>query len=133
MPHHRISSGATLILLFLLECAVAAGEERITQDEARQLAVEALKAKMLNGPTVQLSPISYVKDFYTFEATWPNPDGSPNLGSFAVNPWTGDVWQVVVCKYITSPAIQKIQKSIRDRFHYPRKEYKELRARKPAC
>jgi hypothetical protein len=131
MPHH-LARSVSLILLVLFRCLVAAGEERITQDEARRLIVEALKARGLDGPTVELTPISYSKDFYTFEATWPNPEGSPNLGSYAVNPWTGDVWQVVVGRYITSPSIRKIQRSIRDRFHYTREEYRKLHSRKPA-
>ena len=52
-------------------------------------------------------------------AWWPNPHGSPVLGYYAVNPWTGDVWDVMGCKRISSPAIQAEQRSILKRSTYP--------------
>ena len=51
----------------------------------------------------------------------------------SVNPATGDVWQVVVCRPATSRTLRMMQESIRKRFHYKPDEYRRLKARKPAC
>ncbi len=84
-----------LFLFLLLTGGIASAQARITQDEAKRIVHYALKAESMDGPTVDVSPVKndYAPDFYSFEATWPNPDGSPMLGGYAVNPWTGDVWQ----------------------------------------
>ena len=128
----QVGSRALAALLLFATTSLAA-EQRITEAEARNIVREALKARNLDGPTVELNPIAFEKDFYTFEATWPNPVGSPNLGSYSVNPWTGDIWQIVVCRYVTSPSIRKMQQSIRTRFHFSRRDYKRFHAKKPAC
>mgnify|MGYP001555261639 FL=1 len=62
---------------------------------------------------------------------------SPAEGSFgfyAVNPWTGDVWQLWGCYKLTSPALRKSQAAIRKRFTQAElKHYTELSDLKPEC
>lgn len=109
---------------------VAKGDEPLLSvDAARYLTWEALKVNRADGPDVRLTLVedpSAPKDFYRFEATWPNPEGSPVLGFYAVNAWTGDVWKTVVCKRVTSPAIREMQKMIRVRSKNRAKEYEML-------
>jgi hypothetical protein len=107
-------------------------ERRIGIGEARELAYEAVKAHN-PGATLTNSPRAFDPDFYFFTATWPNPTGSPIIGYFAVNPWTGDVWNAAGCEHPTSKSIEKLQQEIRRRSHFKREEYERLRARKPIC
>jgi hypothetical protein len=69
--------------------------------------------------------------FYPYE--WLGLHGDP-LGWFAVNPWTGDVWDIWNCKHITSNALKKKQDRIRQRFTADEiKQYDQLAAIKPTC
>src|SRR5260370_41672409 len=83
----------------------------ISQSTARKLVREALVTMNQDGPSVKITRFrdDHAREFYTFDATWPNPDGDPLIGYFAVNPWTGDVWDLGGCKRITSSAIEKEQ------------------------
>ncbi len=57
-----------------------------------------------------------------------------NVGVFAVNPWTGDVWSLWECKKISTPASRAIQKEIRKRFTLEELyQYKRLGRIKPSC
>ncbi|HUC60433.1 MAG TPA: hypothetical protein VMF53_00605, partial [Alphaproteobacteria bacterium] len=62
----------------------------------------------------------------------PPRDGS--FGYFAVNPWTGDVWNLWGCHKMSTPALRKSQAAIRKRFTADEsKHYAELRRLKPGC
>lgn len=51
---------------------------------------------------------------------------------FAVNQWTGDVWDMDECKLIINPSLQKAQAAIRKQFTGTElKEYQRLHALKP--
>jgi hypothetical protein len=106
--------------------------QRISLEEARKLAYEVVK---VHNPGAELnnSPRSFDPDFYFFAATWPNPNGSPIIGYFAVNPWTGDVWNSAGCEHFTSKALAKLQQGIRARLQVSRAEFVKLRAKKPMC
>ena len=60
-------------------------------------------------------------------------DGSG--GYFAVNPWTGDVWDMWDCgKQYSTPGLRKAQAVIRKRFSPAElKEYPRLRDLNPGC
>jgi hypothetical protein len=50
----------------------------------------------------------------------------------AVNPWTGDVWDMNECKLLSNPALQKAQAKIKDQFSAKEiKEYERLHSIKP--
>jgi len=60
------------------------------------------------------------------------PNGS--FGFFAVNPWTGDVWDLWDCRRLSTPALRKSQAIIRSRFAPKElKQYKRLAAIRPEC
>jgi hypothetical protein len=75
----------------------------------------------------------YDPEFIHLDAEWPNPSGSPHIGNFAVNPWTGDAFDADGCKRLSTPLIRKMQKAIRKRSALSAKEYGALRAKKPGC
>jgi hypothetical protein len=107
----------------------------ISRDAANKLVREALVALHEDGPSVKIVRFryDYAPEFYSFTAMWPNPDGDPLIGYFAVNPWTGDVWDVMGCRRITSPAIEKEQESIWKRSRLAPGAKETLREKSPAC
>jgi len=88
-----------------------------------------------NGPTVRIDPYryDYAPEFYAFMARWPNPDGHPLIGYFAVNPWTGDVWDVMGCRRIVSPELEKEQDAIWARSPLRTEARSVLREKSPGC
>ncbi len=106
--------------------------QKISIDNARRLVYEIVK---VHNPGADLisSPRSFDRDFYFFAATWPNPTGSPIIGYFAVNPWTGDVWNSAGCEHLTSKSLRKLQNDIRRRLHFGAGDYAKLRAKRPVC
>jgi hypothetical protein len=71
--------------------------------------------------------------FLVFQgASKPPAEGS--FGYFAVNPWTGDVWNLWGCHRLSTPALRKSQAAIRQRFSREElKQYARLRRLKPVC
>ena len=71
--------------------------------------------------------------FLVFQgASKPPSEGS--FGYFAVNPWTGDVWNLWGCHRLSTPALRRSQAEIRQRFSPAElQQYVRLRRLKPAC
>jgi hypothetical protein len=113
----------------------------ITVDAARKIAYEALKVYCpeCDNTHVKIFRLQnkYDRDFIYFDANFdarsPKINTSPHLGYFAVNPWTGDVWNAASCVRLTSPSITKIQEEIRTRFKITKESYSDLQKRKPIC
>jgi hypothetical protein len=126
---------AALLLLGRMEApGESPAQKRISLEEGRKL-VYAIVAVHDPNHEVDISRVDnpYDVQFYYFEASWPNPAGSPHLGNFAVNPWTGDVFNADGCERLTSPSLKKLQDAIRKRSRLTREEYVRLRAKKPIC
>ena len=102
---------------------------------ARQLVRQALIVMKQNGPSVSLVPYtySYAPEFWAYEAMWPNPNGSGLSGYFAVNPWTGDVWETNACQKISSPAMKKIQEAVWKKSKLLPEAEGTLHERAPGC
>lgn len=113
-----------------------AGTATISTAAARRLVREALAVMKQDGPSVRIDATrrDCAPGFYTFQAWWPNPDGSPIFTVyFAVNPRTGDVWDVMGCERITSAALEKEQESIFRRSGLTPTAAKAFRAKSPLC
>ena len=112
---------------------LAGGErQRISVQEARRLVYEVVK---LHNPGAAVSRMqnSYDREFLYFEVLTTNPVASPVVGHYAVNPWTGDVWNPALCERLTLPSLKRMQERIRKRFKFAEQEYARLRAKKPLC
>ena len=68
-----------------------------------------------------------------FEVIPEDPDGSGNLGHFAVDRKTGDLWDAVICERITSPSLLKLQQAVRERLHLTEEECSKIRTPGPLC
>jgi hypothetical protein len=76
----------------------------------------------------------WAPDFITLQAEVPHPDvGKIEMRYFAVNPWTGDVWDAMACTRITSPTIKRKQDEIWKSSKLPAEARHVLEARAPAC
>jgi hypothetical protein len=85
----------------------------ISETTARELVQDALTA-LGESERFQIDDWAFywAPEFYTLSAF----EGTGKRGFviyyFAVNPWTGDVWDALACTQITSPALTKKQESI---------------------
>jgi hypothetical protein len=67
--------------------------------------------------------------FFTFTGISP-PPAEGSFGFYAVNPWTGDVWELRDCRRLSTPALRRSQAEIRKRFTpEERRRYAQLRHR----
>lgn len=71
--------------------------------------------------------------FFVFDGLNRSPvNGS--FGFFAVNPWTGDVWNLWGCHKLSTPTLRESQAKIRHRFTATEmKQYAKLSRLKPDC
>jgi hypothetical protein len=105
----------------------------ISVQEANDLVYAYLKTMGCSERTCALEPSDPDPGFYGFQALHDNPGGSPNLGFFAVDQRTGDVWSAVVCEKFDSPALLTLQRTIRQRIGLTEEEYRKAKSRGPFC
>src|SRR5580658_7679600 len=88
-------------------------QQKITVEQGRELIYILLKPAGCTTAkcTVTQSENSYFPQFYFFYGTWPNPVGSPHLGTWAVDPATADVWDANACAEYKTTALAKLQAS----------------------
>jgi len=106
---------------FLLITAVGVAQPNtpiISDKQARQLVRAALASSALRVPAhIALGSGGDQPGLYFFSVYGPaNPNGSSTIGHFLVDSKTGDVWGGVVCEEYRTPALIKLQASIRKRF-----------------
>ena len=124
---------ACLLILMALAVKAQSPDARLPVDEAQKL-VEAVIYPNKSKAVLQQIHDPYQPDFIFFEAIDPNPDHSAHMGTFAVNPWTGDVWSPAgYCSRLTSSRLTAMLKSIRARSKLPAAEFDRLSAKKPIC
>ena len=125
-----------LIVCAIVACnGVAAGEIRIPW-KINEFAAQRLAAEGDHGSATGLEYFDYDRKSGSFFVcnglTKPPAEGS--FGFFAVNPWTGDVWNLWGCHRLSTPALRKSQGAIRRRFGREElKQYARLRRLKPEC
>jgi hypothetical protein len=132
-----------VILTILSLAASSAGfslDRTINNATARELVLDALASLGENGAGTKIAiypiPDYWAPDFITLEADVPYPEKiQPRY--FAVNPWTGDIWDTNACTRITSPTIKRKQeaiwKSTKKSAKLPEEARHVLQARSPAC
>jgi len=76
---------------------------------------------------------SYYPQFQFFQAIFDNPHGSFNLGHYAVDPKTGDLWNGVICERMRSVSLTKLQRVIRIRIGLTQSDYRKAQRPGPMC
>jgi hypothetical protein len=131
LNRHWKSIAAGVVCVLLGACSLASAEPRkLTVDEARELASTALEPRQAKLPGLTFQPYddkSY-PDFISFEILWDNPvpDGSIVVVDLSVDPQTGDVFKRGGC-VATSPALVKLQKTMRKRIGLSEQDYQKVR------
>ena len=136
--HHNwafIVIGVLCVLVVTSSLAVAA-PRKLTVDEARELASQALEPRQAKLPGLTFQPYDdkSFPDYFSFEVLWDNPvpDGPTVVIDLSVDPQTGDVFKRGGC-IASSPALIKLQKTMRKRIGLSEQEYKSLRHPGSAC
>lgn len=106
---------------------------RLSAKEAEKL-VEAAIYPNRSKAVLQEVHIPSEPDFLFFEAIDPNPDHSAHMGTFAVNSWTGDVWNTAgFCIRVASPRLSEMLRGIRSHSALEAAEFNRRRDKKPIC
>ena len=111
----------------------------LSLEETNDLVTTFLKGRgTTRAPGFQLVPYDdnqYYPEFQFFQAIFanPNPIGSFNLGHYAVDRKTGDVWDAVRCDHLTSRSLTKLQSAIRQRIGLTQEAYRKLQRDGPMC
>lgn len=130
--HTKSRTAALLILCAFTLLSGQQAPRRMTLRDATKLVSEIVRVHNAEA-TVNRTHDSYDPDFFYFEVIVPNRVASPVVGHFAVNPWTGDVWNPGLCELVTSPSLAKLQSKIRAKLQLSEVNYQKLRQRKPLC
>lgn len=108
----------------------------VTLEEADALVTAFLKDRgytKLPSFGLEKYTSNYYPNFQFFQGIYDNPGGSCNLGHYAVDRKTADVWNGVVCGRATSPSLRKLQVAIRNRIGLTREAYRKARRPGPMC
>jgi len=70
-----------------------------------------------------------------FTVVWSAPENqSVVVGNFAVDPYTGDVWNASSeCDELTNPRLRALQKTVREALRLSQSDYKSLKVKGPLC
>lgn len=106
---------------------------RLSVHEAKTLVEAAIYPNKANAELDQASS-SYDPDFIIFEAVDPNPNHNGDMGFFAVNAWTGDVWSTAgSCSRRTSSRLIVMLKNIQARSKLTAVAFHKWHVQKPLC
>jgi hypothetical protein len=109
----------------------------LSVDEARTLVSAALSPKIKHLPKFVLEQFQdrNSPQFYFFTAYWAGvPNGSMVIGNYAVDLSTDDVWNAVSeCDEQSTPALRKLQRSIRAQIGLSDSEDKRIKNKGPLC
>ena len=111
--------------------------QKISTNEARMLVYALLKPSGCTVRTcdVEVIPNQYFPHLFFFEALSlnPKPDSSLHIGSWAVDPRTGDLWGANVCVEYRTAALERSQRQLRKRLRLTQDGYQRLKQRPPMC
>lgn len=131
-----------VVLAFL--CATTAWaanppKRKITNDQAHALAMASLNAQQRRLPKVEVEhfddPGNPNPKFLIFTVVWEGlPKGSVVAGMYAVDPYTGDVFDAnKECHEIKNARLERLQAQVRAKLHLSQSEYQRLKTRGPQC
>jgi len=128
--------GKALVMAFLLTATpcVAAGsaEAKEVSTKVNEAAAANLVAEALNYPNTDYLDCEGKEDapFYTCAVL-----GKVSIaGYYSVNPWTGRVWSVWDCKWVSTPRLRASMAAVKDKYsHHELGRYARLNRLHPLC
>jgi hypothetical protein len=128
MATNMLNKLGWLMLVCLISVEVCYGREKIlTRNQAEflaQVAAEPTGITKLEGFT--LDPDHDMKqfpEFYFFSAYVSVPGAQGTYGHYAVNKFTGDVWDPFGCYRLTNPKLETLEKNLRKKLGLNLEEY----------
>jgi hypothetical protein len=128
------------LIWLMLPCMLCAGmsyaaHKTITLQQAESLAEAAAEptgVTKLQGFALELdSGLIGFPDFYFFSAYVAVPGAQGTSGHFAVNKFTGDVWDPFGCYPLSNPKLMELQKELRKDLGVTLGEYRKLQKKDP--
>jgi hypothetical protein len=121
-------------------------KHKITLEQAKMLVMTALTPEQRRAPGVEIDRPdhetlswhldSYKPRFANFYVVWASlPESSVTLGHFAVDIYTGDVFDGVsmTCDGIENAKLRIFQKQVRRLLHLTDTEYQKIKTHGPEC
>jgi len=136
--HNKVFKALLVYLLLVSPRVGFALEPCITPTMAAELVRDALASLGDDGggTKIAVEPWLYYRapDFITLQAQVFIPSIQRiAVKYFAVNPWTGDVWEPFACTVVTSPTLKIKQDAIWKSAKLPEEARSVLSSRTPAC
>jgi hypothetical protein len=128
-----------LIMLLVASPVGLALDPVVSKATAAELVRDALASLGEDGGGSKIAigdwPFYWAPDFITLyaEVLHSSSVGPLEMRYFAVNPWSGDVWEPFGCTRITSPTLKRKQDEIWKSSKLPDEARQVLQARAPAC
>lgn len=105
--------------------------ERLSVEEARKH-VYAATDPQLTGVPLEEDHSLYDPGFINLVAIDTNPDHRPVMATYAVNAWTGDVWNTVGrCRRVSSAKLRNMLKELQSRSAIDLKAFEQFRNKTP--
>ena len=136
--HHVVGLAVLALCCFAGAQSPPKSDSRISVTDARKLATVAIQTNPAGNPDFHekfgLEQLGNERGFLVFEGQWDNlTGGSANLGHYAVDERTGDVWDADLCREYRSPELRSLQQAIRKKLGVTNSEYHKLRRPGPMC
>jgi len=131
-----------LLMTLDLTTAIASGtaERKMTVEQARALVMASLTAQQRRLPKVEADhfddPDNPNPKFWIFTVTWEGlpKGGSVVVGTYAVDPYTGDVFVATSeCDEVKNKRLEHLQTQVRAKIHLSQSEYQRLKTKGPLC
>lgn len=130
-----------LLMTLDLTTAMASGtaDRKITVEQARALVMASLSAEQRRLPKVEAvhfdDPDNPSPKFLIFTVVWKGlPKGSVVAGMYAVDPYTGDVFDAnKECDEVKNKRLERLQAQVRAKLHLSQSEYQRLKTKGPQC
>jgi hypothetical protein len=130
----------TLLWLTLICSPIAhsADRPRISAEEAKSLVIAGLPLKTRQLPQFEVDQDKEGQpggEYYNFYALWAGlPNGSVTIGTYAVDPSTGDVFDSAMeCEELSTPELQMLQATLRSKIGLSDSEYHTIKKKGPLC
>jgi len=139
----KIEMKKTVLLLLAVSFYSATGlagepaKSKVTVEQARALVMASLTPQQRQLPKVEAEHFDdpHPTRFLIFTVVWKGlPKGSVVAGAYAVDPYTGDVFEAnQECTEVKNKRLEAIQAQVRAKLHLSQSEYQRLKTKGPLC
>lgn len=131
----RAIAALALVALGSLHSFAQQAPTPMSEEQAKKFALAAVTPKQRALPGFGLEPPEKTNGLDIFNAVWEGlPNGSVEIGFYAVDPITGTVWDAVMeCQRRTTPQLRTLQRRRRQALRLSAAQLKRFEAKGPQC